>query len=617
MSKEKESKPAGSDREEISGGQEPPHTPVPSASSSGNSNSWDSSDSEAEYALLREKKITDQNSFISYLMSEVIRIEEIEDPNGLHIMLGLTLHNCADRLFNSGELREVYKELKRKEMLLTEVEFQSEAREIEKFLTLYGSKVLTGLEKLAHETDTDIKNEKILQIYNYIFNPDIELPEGIGLKEGVIDGQAELKALMRKANKEANPNLQEAGGTQWGPGFTLKGKGGIDISLDLSDYDKGEYAKRLLAYSHLMRRRDRTGLKESEIKEVIGVAHSSIISSSSTSNITHTFLGKSETDVTLLRGPGRYSQIERRFGKRAEEISATATAIKDFIRGAKDISKPLDKIACLMFSVEVERSKATALASPMFLDEVERTGVANMENFPMEMEGAVEAARQVQHTYAHKLPGTTRFDERVVKSADLGKVLLVREGKLFINWLANHGSNKLENVAQALNCRRSVEKLPAVVHDKENFEKLREEVKAILGEGITIPQKFEEFLAQKEEVKDYLTQHASNTIRAGLQDALEAINTHIIKGWYNLSEQEIFKNKHANKEEISTASEQDNSISLDREAKRRRTNSLIVENMIEKELGKGTAAVGSANKPSPHTPPSSHKSPSQGKGVGE
>ncbi len=84
---------------------------------------FDSSDSEAEAKMRNEKGIIDKDTYVGYLMREVMPVDKITDANELSKYLGVALHNYADRIFNSGQMNDVYKSMKQDMLGITEEEY--------------------------------------------------------------------------------------------------------------------------------------------------------------------------------------------------------------------------------------------------------------------------------------------------------------------------------------------------------------------------------------------------------------------------------------------------------------------------------------------------------------
>jgi hypothetical protein len=507
---------------------------------------FDSSDSEAEERMRAAKGIKDKSSYVDYLMREVIPVDQITDADELSKYLGLMLHNYADRVFNSGQMNDVYKKMKQDMLGITEAEYLQVADTIKTFVeTEECQSVLSGTEDIERIADPIEKASKYIKIYNYIFNKDVDLPKGVSIKVfgGLSEGEEphdrrdDLKTELKSFN------------TRVGTRFLDRSSEEKDLLafkiVSSSEVELEDASKKLLAFSQVIGRRDRREMKIAAVSEEKVRVDSKVsgdeTKGESTTSMIHTLHGKSEKNQTWMPGVGAYNrEVKRSFGTTSEEISATASKVKSFVQtlGSEE-DKKIQKIGHLMFVTEVERNRATAFTSAMFLDEVERTGEVDFTKFSMQMKGAVNSIRKVQDQYKTSLPSSRRFDEGqfTTTRARRDDEILIKEGALLIGWLSSKAEVGLSGSQDILECATKTSKM--IEKDAplptDNFGSLRDQIINYTKRS-DVPEDFDGFKnwSRENNIVDTLKETATNGLQDKVKSGLDALDREILSTWYKI-----------------------------------------------------------------------------------
>lgn len=514
---------------------------------------FDSSDSEAESRVSRRKLREEIPSYFEYLYKDVIRPETISSVDHLYMRLGLALHNYADRVFDSPYVKSKYRKMK--EAMLPELR-EEEARviigQMEHFLENEGQSIFAGTEGIKSTQDIFQKCRAYTKVFCYIFNDNVELPEGISLRETYrVDPSREriIEGFRRSLE-------------------SYSGEKGIERVLEkrrrdflifnrfVGHAEQAEGAESILAYSQLIRRRDRDVSKlaithEERITKVRTELNTNIGGSEGHVTINH-ILHPSGNDQTKLNQLPTYERIQQKYFSKGDEDKELATQIKKFVSTGHAESKEALHVGCLMFIVEVHRNRAAAFTSAMFIDKVIKEGKANFtQSFPMAMKGTVDAVRDIHLSYKEELPNPGWVDEGIPRREG-GNKLLFAEGEAFVNWLELNHRSKLKDLSKVLESTVLINKMRILPEGipLEELELVQENVSK-LGLGIP-PQDRTRFIqwANDKEVLKVLEASklaAFDTLYDDIVGGFNILDKKVLQEWYNIPSQDVWRDKEASR----------------------------------------------------------------------
>lgn len=441
----------------------------------GSRNYVDSSDSEEENDVRTNYR--KRGGYIKSLSQDLDLDAAKKDSNVLKTQLGLVLHNYADRVFNSEEFRGKYEAKKFELFNLGEEVYDKATKEISAFLEAH-TKSEQNIFKNP-EAITKLSDQHKIQLFNYIFNKDIELPHGVAVDEAKVSNADARDALLNSLQQQSSSNKFD--------GQFLRRISGITLTNEDIAKDGGAS---LLTFASLVQRADRNQAKNQMITERDQSAtHAvSIPSELRTSQTTYRIRESGKTQGLIFH-LDTYEKILNELGGQGAQ-KQIAGCIKTFIRTGETQNIPQNDrdavldMTNLLFGVEVGRNRATMFTSAMFLDKMRHTGNVTPDDFPMSMKGAVDAVRDISSKYKDKLPNARTPD---YGNADkhLGNTLLNSEGKVFAEWLERNGKPELNNAIKLIDCEEKLDKFMSSKSPK-NISDFVEVIQNVKDIGLSI-----------------------------------------------------------------------------------------------------------------------------------
>ncbi len=276
----------------------------------------------------------------------------------------------------------------------------------------------------------------------------------------------------------------------------------------------------------------------------------------------------------MMNQLGNYNEILENFGS-TEHKQELASGIKKYVTTGEITSSITERdkttiidTSHLLFGIEVIRNRTTMFTAPMFIDKMIATGEVTARDFPMSMEGAVDAARDIRETYKDKLQNT-RGPDYGKPSVNEGNELLDAEGEALAAWLNNQGQPELDNAIKLINSRKHIcdlsiseeinnnkfvktmnaletiqdqftleqkqELEPSFTELTKHKNALRPNRRGLLDEGRK--KQFNEFAGTLIPILDKkITSLVSKEI---IVDAIGALNTKIVSGYYAMNPEKV------------------------------------------------------------------------------
>lgn len=391
----------------------------------------DSSDEEAEELALASRGIEDKDRYLTYLTRNVresynAKRASMSPADAMSLSFGLAMHNYSDRIFNNGDLREQY--------LQKKAELLGHAPEVRRQFLDEARGVLVenpGMFVIPKANITKLPDKDVEKLFNAAFNRKVALPDGLLIDDAE---SANLKEIFSEAAKAGKMDL----------GFLHK-KQMLELSLP-------ESPSMWPVNAEIARRSARDLSKASQMIGIDGHQITSMPAPDSLRSPIMPVNARSSGNISTDQMVGAAS-----YSKEEEFMQENAGHMRNFIRkGTFDPALDMQtrakimEMSSLMFVLEVERSKATLLTSPMMLDKLIIDPATQMSEYPMAPEGAVGAARKIRDLHADSLFNARALDSTPLATKADAEKMLVSEGRLLSNWAALRGDSNLSDIGRDL-----------------------------------------------------------------------------------------------------------------------------------------------------------------------
>ncbi|HJD61426.1 MAG TPA: hypothetical protein LFV90_04665 [Rickettsia endosymbiont of Columbicola hoogstraali] len=136
-----------------------------------------SSGKEKENQLINKIK---QVSYYSYLACTILDFKYINNAAEFETKLGLILHNLANRLFKSTNINNLYKQIKKEKLSLSDDEYNEILNDVIVIFNKYLNQFFNNIDKKSLITDKDY-----IDLFNFVFDKNVNLPQIFILKNAI------------------------------------------------------------------------------------------------------------------------------------------------------------------------------------------------------------------------------------------------------------------------------------------------------------------------------------------------------------------------------------------------------------------------------------------------
>ncbi|XVN41245.1 MAG: hypothetical protein RCO49_01230 [Rickettsia endosymbiont of Argas persicus] len=421
----------------------------------------DSSDEEKENQVV--KKFIKTN-YSSYLLNDLLNIQNILNADDFKIKLGLILHNLADRLFKNSLINDTYQNIKIKELSLSESNYNNLLNSIKTIFKTKWDQLFIDNSKENPITDKDY-----IQLFNFLFDKNIKLPQIFTLKDSITITEVK-ETLLDEIHLSSDIDLQ--------PLF----QDPLNIKLNLNN------PVEILAYSKITNRNNKNKIKYLTVQKTDKYSSTTIyklpnikLPAFTDSHVIHYKTGNVQTEKF---GFGNYKDIfqeilqndsyRKDIVERIFEVVQNKS-IKSTLKLPKELNNFAEQLTHLLFIIEMQRNNATLFTAPMFLELIAKDNkyLKDEKFFPMSAKTAVSQARGISKDYLNKLPNThfMDYDTNNIKNSHR---LLSKEGSIFFIWLDKIiNNNKLTILTHTFDCYALVKFITNKETDKLSLKNIQ------------------------------------------------------------------------------------------------------------------------------------------------
>jgi hypothetical protein len=358
---------------------------------------------------------------------EHFHINEVNSLNTFKLQLGLLLHFFADRIARSEPLNATYQSLKADYLSLSEEDYSKIITELRETLTAQFDKFIIVRDY------NDLSDKDYVQLFNWLFNPNIALPDSFRLKD--VNDETKVKEDLLSILYESEID------------FSFLCEFGLKVTID-----KVNDASSFLAATKLFNRSNKNKIKYLKIqnnKAYPDSNHLTLKNANTPSFNDHTTISTNNKNVTFkIAGLGTYDQILKTVPLERNAREAFIDHIYDTIKGKKFTRKDLKskeevfKIESAenfihLLLVETQRDNSTILQAPMFLDLIKQDQkYLDKKYFPMALKQTVKFIRGINNDYNKDLPNNFTYDYDNHNTLQ-PEPFLIAVGDLIIEWSNN------------------------------------------------------------------------------------------------------------------------------------------------------------------------------------
>ncbi|HJD56040.1 MAG TPA: hypothetical protein LFW21_05365 [Rickettsia endosymbiont of Pyrocoelia pectoralis] len=382
------------------------------------------------------------SQYLNFLLRNILNTDYISNSEDFKLKLGLTLHNLANGFSKYSSIRDTHKKMKSEILTVDNDSYRQNLNIIKTAFNKHLNKLFTDDNKENPINDMDYK-----KLFFFLFNPSLTIPKEFTLKKNITADHVKKVLLEELKNSDID----------------LKTLSKNPLNFTISDSEKfvafpiliAENNKRVLKHQILDGTND-------NFSTICNLPHTKVKTFTS-NHVAHYKTGNIQTDIP---GFGKYDKILSNFNKEPQYKHAIIKRIFEVIHGKEstqtieELPRKLnhfaEKLAHLLFIVEIHRNNATLFTAPMFLELIDDTSLIHKGLFPMSTEHAVAQARGILKNYKYVLPNSHLIDYDTTNVQN-GNLLLIKEGDLLIKWLSEKLNNsKLANITQIFDILASI-----------------------------------------------------------------------------------------------------------------------------------------------------------------
>jgi hypothetical protein len=398
----------------------------------------DSSDEEETIAIEQSLKntILKAQGYTKYIITQTDIINSTNTDN-FKIKLGLMLQHFADRISRSDIFRQSYHKLKSKYLYIDSKEYTQNLSEIKQIIDTSGTNYFENFDQAS------LNDKAYIQIFNSLFNPDIEFPNLLSIKSNYTEGSIKDDLIKNLQSLGFKFSFLNRSPLSVNSNEAVSAVDCLNMSKLLNRYNKDKIKFTILKLNKKTSVSNTIELKNSEKKyfqdnNIIHPATKNIQNAHpSQGNYTEIF-GNLPQDTKL-----RKLFIDYTLSIMNNKVETSSISSYNFNQ------TEAEDLWFLMFVLEAQRNNTSILTSPMFLSSIDKNNNYNyIDLFPMALKNAVSSSRDIGFKYSKLLLNKFTLDYDTSNSSN-GDSLLNAEGNLFLTWLKENSLQKdqLNNIA--------------------------------------------------------------------------------------------------------------------------------------------------------------------------